>query len=199
MFTLWNLTDNDCYQHMRRNGQKYIMIQFVKLQTTIEDRTNGAHEYVICYTSLDLNNVSDEEIISTLATYGYTIISLLETYGECMDEIIAECIMEEKILHNGTIIDAANDEKEARHIIKNFIAETYEHETQHVTKEFVDKIIATPDRYDKYGGSIGLYWYEEDGRYIACDNSTSNCWIEEFDNWADCIMWLVDEVEREEE
>ena len=194
MFTLWNLTDNDCAQYMRRDGQKYEMIQYMWLNTTIEDRTNGAHEYVVCKTELDLRDVSDEEIISTLATYGHTIISLLETYGACMDEIIAECLMEEEILRGCNVIDYANDEQEAWLIIKTYIAETYASETQEVTKEFVNNIISASNEHGKYDGPTGLFWYEEDGKYIACDNNTGDCFVEEFDNWADCIMWLVDEV-----
>ena len=44
MFTKWDCIDSDCCQYIRSDGNIYEMIQAVWLDTTEEDRANGAHE-----------------------------------------------------------------------------------------------------------------------------------------------------------
>jgi len=47
-----------------------------------------------------------------------------------------------------------------------------------------------------------LYCQEEDGRFTAVDNSTGDCWTEEFETEAEAIHWLdnpdEDATEKEE-
>lgn len=123
MFTKWYITDDGCSQYMRKDGKNYEMIEYVWLDTTDEDIKNGAHEYVIVKTELDLGGVTDDEVLLGISSYGYTIISLIEQYGVAALDIIAECIMEEEILRDANIIDEANSEKEAEMKIKKYIEE----------------------------------------------------------------------------
>jgi hypothetical protein len=109
---------------MRRDGKKYEMIMYVWLDTTIADKERGLHEYVIVKTELDLNNVTDDDVLGGIGSYGYTIISLIEQYGEVSLDIIAECIMEEEILRDANIIGYANSEEEAAEIVKTHIKES---------------------------------------------------------------------------
>ena len=121
MFTKWYITDDDCSQYMRKYGKNYEMIEYVWLDTTDEDTKNGAHEYVIVKTELDLNDVTDEEVLLGISSYGYTIISLIEQYGDSALDIIAECIMEEEILRDSNVIDEADSKEEAEMKIKKYI------------------------------------------------------------------------------
>ena len=95
MFTKWYITDDDCSQYMRKYGKNYEMIEYVWLDTTDEDTKNGAHEYVIVKTELDLNDVTDEEVLLGISSYGYTIISLIEQYRDSALDIIAERISDD--------------------------------------------------------------------------------------------------------
>jgi hypothetical protein len=37
---------------------------------------------------------------------------------------------------------------------------------------------------------IGLFWYYAEPWYIAIDNSTGDCWVEEFETKVECLGWL---------
>ena len=96
MFTKWYIIDDDCGQYMRKYGKNYEMIEYVWFDTTDEDIKNGLHEYAIVKTELNLNDITDEDILIAISSYGYTIISLIEQYGDSALDIIAECIITEK-------------------------------------------------------------------------------------------------------
>ncbi|MFT9495755.1 MULTISPECIES: hypothetical protein [Bacillota] len=42
---------------------------------------------------------------------------------------------------------------------------------------------------------IGLFMVEENGHYIGIDNSSGECWVEEFITEDLCLKWLKGEVE----
>lgn len=44
----------------------------------------------------------------------------------------------------------------------------------------------------KYKGSFGIF--REDNKFIAFDNNTGDCWVEEFETLKDAIEWLNEEV-----
>ena len=117
----WYITDDGCSQYMRKDGKNYEMIEYVWLDTTNEDTKNGAHKYAIVKTELNLNDVTDEEVLLGISSYGYTIISLIEQYGDSALDIIAECIMEEEILRDSNVIDEADSKEEAEMKIKKYI------------------------------------------------------------------------------
>ena len=119
MFTPWYETDCDCYQHMRHDGTVYEMIQAVWLDTTEEDRARGLHEYCVCQGKIDLKDFSEEEMESYISSYGYTMESLREEYGDDMWGIVAECILEECIFCDSCVIADADSFEEAKKIIDN--------------------------------------------------------------------------------
>ena len=123
MFTKWYITDDGCSQYMRKDGKNYEMIEYVWLDTTNEDTKNGAHEYAIVKTELNLNDITDEDILIAISSYGYTIISLIEQYGDSALDIIAECIMEEESLSDAYVIDEADSFEEAKEKIEKIIKE----------------------------------------------------------------------------
>lgn len=124
MFGPWYETDHDCCQHIRKDGNQYEMIQYVWLDTTLEDIQNGLHEYVVLKTELDLNDMTDDDVIGAISSYGYTIISLLETYQQSAIDIIAECLMEEEIMRDCNILDHADSDTEAVAKIMKYIEVT---------------------------------------------------------------------------
>ena len=119
MFTPWYETDCDCYQHMRSDGTVYEMIEAVWLDTTEEDRQMGYHEYCVCQGEIDLNDFSEEEMEGYVFSYGYTMESLREEYGEDMWGIVAECILEECIFCDACVIADVDSFEEAKKIIDN--------------------------------------------------------------------------------
>ena len=125
MFEAWYEVDNDCCQHMRRSkdGKEYEMIQYVWLDTTEEDREKGLHEYVVVKTELDLDDVTEDDVLCGISSYGYTLESLTEEYGEDAISIIAECIMENEIDRDCNIIGVADSAEEAAEIVKKYIKE----------------------------------------------------------------------------
>ena len=115
MFNKWYETDNDCCQHMRKDGRVYEMIQCLWLDTTEEDRLLGQHEYVILQDSIDLNDVTMAEIYDALATYDYELNELAWEYGhDATVDIIAECLLEERIVCDACVIDEADTFEEAK-------------------------------------------------------------------------------------
>ena len=116
MFGSWHATDPDCCQHIRCDGTRYEMVQCVWLDMTEADRANGAHEYCIVNTIIDLNDYSDEEKEMYVSTYWHTLASVREEYvdEESVNMIIAECILEEDILSDAYVIDVADSFDEAQ-------------------------------------------------------------------------------------
>lgn len=125
MFGPWYETDDDCCQHMRKNGKTYEMIQAVWLDTTEADIKQGRHEYVIVNATIDLDDVTIDEVMCALAAYGYSIGGLIEEYGyESAIDLIAECVLEEEILRDCYAIDDADSFEEAKEKIEKHIQKT---------------------------------------------------------------------------
>lgn len=58
-------------------------------------------------------------------------------------------------------------------------------EIKEITKEEAFKIIETYT-------PKGLFWLEDDGKFIAIDNSTEGALVEEFNDKEECLQWLKD-------
>ena len=69
-----------------------------------------------------------------------------------------------------------------------------------VTKEVIANILNQQTGTEKYGAPYELLWYydEDAQKYIGCDNVYAQAWIEEFDTKEECINWLLD-INNEEE
>lgn len=114
MFTSWYATDPDCCQHIRHDGSCYEMVQCVWLDTTDEDLAEGRHQYCIVHMDIDLNDYSDAEKAAYLSAYGYTLEGLVDEYGDDVDGIVAECIMETDILNDTYVVGDADSFEEAQ-------------------------------------------------------------------------------------
>ena len=123
MFGAWYLTDDSCCQHICKDERKYKMVQAVWLDTTKADIEAGYHQYCIVAMEMDLDDYSDDDVLGAIGSYGYTIVSLIETYGESALDIIAECIMEEEIMRDVYVIGDADSLEEAEEKIKQYIKE----------------------------------------------------------------------------
>lgn len=121
MFSPWYETDPGCCQHIRKDESVYEMIQAIWLDRTEEDIEQGYHEYCICKGEIDLNSYEDDDVLSAIHSYGYSIVSLLETYGDTAPSIIAECILEEEIMRDSCVIADADTFEEAKEIIEKII------------------------------------------------------------------------------
>jgi hypothetical protein len=119
----WYETDSDCCQHMRRDGLKFEMIQAVRLDTTEEDKLKGLHEYVVVNDEVDLSDLDDEEVLCAITPYSYTIVSLIDTYGDAANDMIAECYLEDRSLCDSGILEGFHSLQDATSFIEKHIAE----------------------------------------------------------------------------
>lgn len=71
---------------------------------------------------------------------------------------------------------------------------------QCVTKEFMDKILVETENNGRYSEPYGLFYYRlNNGKYIAMDNSYGDAWMEEFDSYGECVLWLLGVVDSQGE
>ena len=120
----WELTDSDCYQHIRCVNDVYELIQFVWLDITEQERDNGLCEFCIVTTTCNLNDYSEKDIEMYISSYGYTHENLIKEYGkEGANDVIAECILEEECLHTSCIIADFNTEEECISFIEKYVKE----------------------------------------------------------------------------
>lgn len=61
-----------------------------------------------------------------------------------------------------------------------------------INNEFAKRMLDTGFRNGRYS-PVGLFYIYENGLYIGFDNSTGECWVEEFKSLGDCIRWLKGE------
>jgi hypothetical protein len=121
MFTKWSLMDRDCAQYMRHDGTVYEMIQYVWLDTEEEDREKGLHEYVICKAEVDVLDLSDDDVLCAIVSYGYTLISLLSEYGDAALDMIAECYLEDNIAYDRNVLCTADSKEDAERIVGEYV------------------------------------------------------------------------------
>lgn len=111
MWSKWECTDNDCCQHIRKNGDEFEMIQTVWIDTVAREKP-----YIILIDCINLSDYSKEEKQSYLDTYDYDIDSPL------MDDwLIAECILEQNIMSEDCIVDEADTFEEAKKKVKKLL------------------------------------------------------------------------------
>lgn len=55
-----------------------------------------------------------------------------------------------------------------------------------------DMLRGSPTKYPRYGADKGVYCVGSKSRprFVAFDNSTGDCWVEEFDNYHSALVWL---------
>lgn len=53
-------------------------------------------------------------------------------------------------------------------------------------REILNSINEGGDRYQP----LGLFYLEEDGKFVGIDNSDGNAWTEEFPDEGSCLLWL---------
>ena len=62
-----------------------------------------------------------------------------------------------------------------------------------VTEELIQQIIDS-EHDDTFDGPHELMWFydEQAKKYIGCDNTDGNAWVEEFNTRIDCVAWLLE-------
>ena len=121
MFTEWKLTDDDCCQHIRKDNRKYELIQYVWFDVSDEDFQMGLHPFGIMTGEVNLNDLTDDEVIETIKTYGQNMFDIIDSYGYATNEIIAEYYMED--ISRQSLIAQFDTQEEAEAFIMNYIKE----------------------------------------------------------------------------
>lgn len=65
-----------------------------------------------------------------------------------------------------------------------------------VSKEFIDDVIEKMMAGDK-NLPYGLFWTVEDGRYVAMDATSNDLYVEDFDSYIECVLWLLKIIDQE--
>lgn len=65
-----------------------------------------------------------------------------------------------------------------------------------VSKEFIDDAIEKMMAGDK-NLLYGLFWAVEDGRYVAMDATSNDLYVEDFESYIECALWLLKIIDRE--
>ena len=125
----WFCTDPDCMQYCKKvNETEYQFVQTVWLDTCsgdtkAENAENEDDNYAVCSGFIDLDLYSDEDIKCSIASYGYTMESANVTFGDSMNQIIAECLFEDSCLYDCNSIAGVVSWNDAEKIIQNYIDE----------------------------------------------------------------------------
>ena len=64
-----------------------------------------------------------------------------------------------------------------------------------VTKEFMDEAVAKMTDGDK-DLPYGLFWIIECGRYVAMDATSNELYMEDFDSYGKCVLWLLGIIDQ---
>lgn len=64
-----------------------------------------------------------------------------------------------------------------------------------VTKEFMDEAVAKMTDGDK-DLPYGLFWTIECGRYVAMDATSNELYMEDFDSYGKCVLWLLGIIDQ---
>ena len=125
----WFCTNPDCLQYCKKeNNTEFSFIQAVWLDTYGDDiRDENAKDesdnYAICTGCIDLDLYSEDDIECAISSYGYTLTSIKNTYGDDAYQIIAECIFEDYCLYDNHSIAGVISWDDAKQIIQNYINE----------------------------------------------------------------------------
>lgn len=128
----WICTDPDCMQYcMMINENEYKFIQAVWLDTCGDDKRaenakDESDNYTVCTGYIDLDLYSEEDMEGSVESYGYTMETVKEIYGDDYKQIIAECLFEDECLTNDHSIARIVSWDDAEKIIKKYMEGKYE-------------------------------------------------------------------------
>lgn len=113
MWGKWNMTDPDCAQFIRRNGNKFDMIQIVDIDMFCFSEDS---KFAVVRKEINMNDYSDNEIIEYVSMY-YSD----EEIKTLDDFLVAECILEQEIICGDNAIFEADSFEEAFAKVKEII------------------------------------------------------------------------------
>lgn len=125
----WFCTDPDCLQYCKKvNDTEFKLIQAVWLDTCsddtrVENAKDNSDNYAVCADFIKLDLFSDEEKEIFLDSYGHTLKSVKENYGDDSNQIIAEYIFEEGCLYDSSSIAGIVSWDDAEKVIQKYIDE----------------------------------------------------------------------------
>ena len=177
--------DQDFIYSKRKHHNKY----YANLWITENDRDQG---YVDEYYK-DFNNLKDA--IKDLRTYfDDGNCACVEIYDP--NEVLqysCDKNSEEFFLDNLKIVKVDDN------IINEYIDYWSKHNKLDLNNNFNDNYKdywEYEDKKDKFFLKENFLYCKNQDKYIAVDNSSNNCWVEEFDNEESAIKWLI-EIEKE--
>lgn len=116
----WFCTDNDCMQYCKKHSDtEFEFIQAVWLDTCDDDSDN----YAVCTGYIDLDLYSEDDKEGAIASYDYTMESVVEIYEDAANQIIAECLFEDDCLTDAHSIAGVVSREDAEDIIQKYIDE----------------------------------------------------------------------------
>lgn len=121
----WFATD-DMQYCKKIDENNYRFVEAIWLDTCGDDprAENGKDEddnYVVCSDWIDLEMYDEEDIECAISSYQYTMESLKEIYGDCVNQIIAECLFEQNSIRDGNCITGVVSMEDAKKEIQAHI------------------------------------------------------------------------------
>lgn len=113
--------------------------------------------------------------ISDLIHYAYVCVRCDENYYLCEGDLNHEWYFDNN--RKLEINEKSEDKK-------------YSHDIYKVTKEELNQYIEDWHHKDTNKYKYELLYCEDDGRFIAVDNCSGDCWTEDFETEAQAVFWL---------
>jgi hypothetical protein len=123
----WFCTDPDCLQFCKKHSEtQFEFVQAVWLDTCdgdtrAENANDESDNYAVCAGFIDFDFYDEEDIKCSINSYGYTMHSVREIYGEDANQIIAECLFENHCLYDSSSIAGVVSWEDAKETIQNYI------------------------------------------------------------------------------
>lgn len=123
----WFCTDSDCLQHCKKESETvFSFIQAVWLDACGDDERavnarDDSDNYAVCTGYIDLDLYPLEDQAGSISSYGYTMETVKEIYGDEANQIIAECLFEDDCLYDGHSIAGVVSWEDAKEVIKKYI------------------------------------------------------------------------------
>lgn len=116
--TTWTSLDDEVCQYLRRNGNDIEIIQFVWLDTTMEDIERCCHPYVVVRGRVGLDDITDEDRELERHSLGYSD----DDEVEIDDDMVAVGVFV-RTIGDDCVIFRTDTEEEAVRFIERYVGE----------------------------------------------------------------------------
>lgn len=149
---------------------------------------DNKEERLLLNTDLNCPHCSSNVIISDLIPYAYVCERCDENYYLCEGDLNYEWYFNDKYK-----IKLKNNSKEDTSMYNKYYSKIYK-----VSPEKLHEYVENWTNKKEQNYNFDLLYCEKNGIYIAVDNRSGECYVEEFETEAQAVFWLSSDVPVEE-